>query len=207
MDAPSSVRHNAELMFDAAESFVALVSEVPHDAWDRPALGSWDVRALVGHTGRAVSTVLDYLHKTGEVVDCESAATYWAAAYRADSAINDAVAARGVVAGHELGDEPAEVVETMLERLRAAVAATQGDPVITTLFGGIRLSDYLDTRTVEIVIHTSDLATAVGIEPHLPPPAVERVLQIVSEAALANRRGLAAIRQLSGRDGSSFRLV
>ncbi|MFT3971516.1 MAG: maleylpyruvate isomerase N-terminal domain-containing protein [Micropruina sp.] len=53
----------AKTMLDAAEAFVALVSEIPHDAWERPALGVWDVRSLVGHTARAVTTAHDYLSR------------------------------------------------------------------------------------------------------------------------------------------------
>ena len=198
---------NAELMFDTAESFVALVSEIPHDAWERPGLGVWDVRALVGHTGRAVSTALDYLQRPTVALELESAAEYLAAGFRVDRAIHDAVAARGIAAGHDLGDEPAEVVETTIGRLRAAVATTEGDPVIYTLLGGMRLSDYLETRMVELVVHTSDLALAVGIEPNLPRAAVQRVLHLIADAAVLNDRGLAAIRQLSARDGSAFELL
>ncbi len=196
-----------ETMLDAAEAFVALVSEIPHDAWDLPALGVWDVRSLVGHTARAVTTVLDYLNDPAASAELRSAAEYLAAGFRADRSIHDAVAARGVEAGHELGDEPGEVIETMIERLRVALAATSDDVVIRTRFGAIRLGDYLQTRTVELVVHTSDLALAVGREPHLPSAAVASTLHVISDAAVLNGRGLAAVRQLSARDGSSFVLV
>ncbi|MFT3971517.1 MAG: hypothetical protein QM695_14890 [Micropruina sp.] len=140
-------------------------------------------------------------------IELRSAAEYLAAGYLVDRSIHDAVAERGVAAGHDLGDEPAEVVETMIGRLRAAIAATDGDPVIYTLLGGMRFSDYLETRTVELVVHTSDLALAVGREPRLPPAAVARVLHIICDAAVLNGRGLDAVRQLSARDGSAFELL
>ena len=197
----------AETMLQAAEAFVALVSDIPQDSWDLPALGVWNVRALVGHTARAVTTVLDYLGDVRDVVDLESAAHYLAAGYRTDRSIHEAVAQRGVEAGKELGDEPGEVIEMMIERLRVAVAGTDGDLVIGTRFGAIRLGDYLETRTVELVVHTSDLALAVGREPHLPEAAVQRTLHVISDAAVLNGRGLAAVRQLSARDGSAFVLV
>ena len=72
--------NNADIMLDAAEAFVALVSELHRDDWDRPGLGVWDVRSLVGHTGRAVITVLDYLPKRAETADLASAAHYLAIA-------------------------------------------------------------------------------------------------------------------------------
>lgn len=197
----------AKTMLDAAEAFVALVSEIPQDAWDRPALGVWDVRSLVGHTARAIITAHDYLNRPAATLELRSAAEYLAAGYLVDRSIHEAVAERGVTAGHDLGDEPAEVVETMIGRLRAAIAATKGDPVIYTLLGGMRFSNYLETRTVELVVHTSDLALAVGREPRLPPTAVGRVLHIICDAAMLNGRGLAAVRQLSARDGSAFELL
>ena len=198
---------NADTMLDAAEAFVALVSEVPQDAWEHPGLGVWDVRSLVGHTARAVSTALDYLGKPAGPVELRSAAEYLAAGYLIDSSIHEAVAERGIAAGHDLGDEPAEVVETMIGRLRAAITSTEGDPVIMTLLGAMRFSDYLETRTVELVVHTSDIAAAVGRTPRLPAAAVARTLQIICEAALLNGRGVAAVRQLSARDGSAFKLL
>ena len=41
---------------DAAGWFVRTAALVS-DRWDQPALGEWDVRALVGHTSRALVMV------------------------------------------------------------------------------------------------------------------------------------------------------
>ena len=48
---------NRQLYLAGAAAVLDLVRRIPDDAWDNPALGSWDVRALVGHTGRALSTI------------------------------------------------------------------------------------------------------------------------------------------------------
>ena len=45
---------------DAAKWFVQMVSGVT-GGWDRPGLGEWDLRALVGHTSRSLLTVESYL--------------------------------------------------------------------------------------------------------------------------------------------------
>jgi hypothetical protein len=195
------------LFFDTAEAFVALVSEIPHDAWDRLGLGVWDVRSLVGHTARAITTVTDYLPHRPDAVELGSAAEYLAAGFRSDPAAHAAVAARGVAAGHELGDEPAEVIETMIERVRASLATIEDDPIIEVRLGAMRLNDYLETRIVELVVHISDIAAATGLTAHLPSAALERTLQVITAAALLNDRGIAAVRQLSGRDGSTFDLM
>src|SRR5690625_3657174 len=49
------------LYLDCAHAFVGIVARVGAEEWTRPALATWDVRALVGHTGRALTTVVDYL--------------------------------------------------------------------------------------------------------------------------------------------------
>ena len=65
----------------------------------------------------------------------------------------------------------------------------------------------LQTRTVELVVHTSDISLAVGRESHLPEDAVRTTLLTICAAAMLTGRGLGAVRQLSARDGSGFVLV
>jgi hypothetical protein len=56
----------------AALWFVTTAAEVG-DRWEKPGLGEWDVRSLVGHTSRSFVTVEAYLAKPPEQVDIESA--------------------------------------------------------------------------------------------------------------------------------------
>jgi hypothetical protein len=58
---------------DAAGWFVRTATLVG-DRWDRPGLGEWDVRALVGHTSRSLITVELYLGRPADAVDIASAA-------------------------------------------------------------------------------------------------------------------------------------
>ena len=88
---------------EAAQAFVDLVGQV-RGAWDRPGLGRWDLRALVGHTARALVTVSTYLDRPAETVGPESASAYLVGAGQSDA---EAVFARGVAAGEDLGDDPA----------------------------------------------------------------------------------------------------
>ena len=60
---------------DAAGWFVRTAALVG-DRWDRPGLGAWDVRALVGHTSRALLTVETYLARPAAAVDVASAPDY-----------------------------------------------------------------------------------------------------------------------------------
>src|SRR5690606_23409339 len=70
----------------AADHVVALTAAVPADRWDAPALGSWTVRSLVGHTGRALSTVVEYLARPAVEHTVLSTADYYTrAAERVDA--------------------------------------------------------------------------------------------------------------------------
>lgn len=190
-----------------AEAFAALVETIPDDAWQRPGLGVWDVRALVGHTLRAVTTVIDYLPNRVQRADLDSAADYVAAGFRLAGSLDDQVAERGVQAGRELGDDPAQAVGNKLDELNTALGELTGDPIIGTRLGAMRVSVYLDTRIIELVIHGSDIAAALGLTFEPPRAAIATTLRVATDAALINDRGLAAIRQLSGRDGSPFTLM
>src|SRR3954447_12580980 len=92
---------------DAAQWFVRMAALVG-DRWNRPGLGEWDVRALVGHTSRSLLTVESYLAQPAATVDIASAADYYAAI--SAMAAGPGVAARGVAAGAALGDDPATAV-------------------------------------------------------------------------------------------------
>src|SRR2546429_5795700 len=63
---------------DAAEWFVRTAALVG-DRWDRPGLGEWDVRALVGHTSRSLVTVETYLARPAAAAEMASAADYFRA--------------------------------------------------------------------------------------------------------------------------------
>ena len=43
------------------------------------------------------------------------------------------------------------------------VDARDGTELMTTIAGGMRLSNYLPTRTFELAVHTADLTTALGV--------------------------------------------
>jgi hypothetical protein len=178
---------------DAAEWFVRTTGSV-EGRWGLPSLGEWDVRSLVGHTSRALLTVETYLARPAQVVDVASAAAYFGATSAVAS--SSAVAARGREAGDALGGEPAAAVAAIAARVLTQVSACDGTELITSIAGGIRLGDYLPTRTFELVVHTADLATALGLALDPPPTAGAQALELVAELAvvqgLAGRLLLAA---------------
>ena len=73
------------------------------------------------------------------------------------------MAERGREAGAALGADPAAAVAGIAARVLPVVGACDGTEVITTIAGGMRLADYLPTRTFELVVHTADLAAALDL--------------------------------------------
>ena len=171
---------------EAADYFVATVTRVPADGWDRPGLGEWSVRALVGHTSRALLTVETYLAAGAERVDIPGPVEYFLVAL-ATIADHGAIAERGRQAGAALGDDPAGAVHALAERVVARVQRAADTDLVGTPAGGMTLIAYLPTRVFELAIHTLDLAAALGVAGSLPDAAAAVTLDLV--AALARRRG------------------
>jgi uncharacterized protein (TIGR03083 family) len=181
---------------DAAQWFVRTAARVG-DRWDRPGLGEWDVRDLVGHTSRSLLTVETYLARPATAVEVDSAVDY----YRATSAVaaGPGVAARGREAGVALGADPAAAVAEIAARVLPLVEARDGTELLTTIAGGMRLVDYLPTRTFELVVHTSDLATALDVPLDVPPSAAGHALQLVADLAVATGRAGPLLLAATGR--------
>ncbi|SCG45897.1 TIGR03083 family protein [Micromonospora echinaurantiaca] len=168
---------------DAVGWFVRTAAAVG-DRWDRPGLGEWDVRALVGHTSRSLLTVEEYLTRPAAAVRVGSAADY----YRATRAVaaGPGVAERGRAAGAALGADPATAVAEIAVRVLALVETQDGDALVTTIAGGMRLADYLPTRTFELAVHTADLATALGVPVDVPATAAAQALRVVADLAVGD---------------------
>ena len=168
---------------DAAEWFVATTALVGH-RWSDPGLGEWDIRSLVGHTSRSLLTVEVYLARPATAVEVRSAVDYYLAT-RALAA-GPAVAERGREAGAALGDDPAAAVAEIAGRVVPLVASKDGTELPTTIVGGMRLADYLPTRTFELAVHTADLSAALGLAPAVPATAAAQALRIVADVAVAD---------------------
>ena len=169
------------------------------DRWNLPGLGEWDVRSLVGHTSRSLLTVEMYLARPAAVVEVPSAADYFLATKAV--AADPAVAARGRDAGTALGAEPAAAVAEIAARVLPLVDAQDGTELVTTIAGGMRLEDYLPTRTFELAVHTADLATALGVPPDVPATAAAQALQVVAQLAVAEGRAGPLLLAATGRPG------
>lgn len=182
----------------AGAAFVELIDRIPSDQLSEPALGSWTLRDLVGHTTRAMRTLVAYLDRPAEQIDCADAIEYYDANRDPDKAPQ--VAARGVEAGRELGDDVPRAVRRAFDEAATALHRVRNtDPVIETAGGGMRLHAYLPTRTFELVVHSSDIAEAAGVAYEPPAEALAEATEIVRRLALGQGHGLALVRRLTGR--------
>lgn len=196
-----------ETFAEAARTFVDLVRRLPHDRWDAPGLGEWNLRSLVGHTSRSLVTVEAYLGQPVDTEEVPTPAAYYVAIADLDNA---AVTERGRQAGQALGENPAEFVDALAKRVLAQVE-TAGNPLIHTAAGGMRLENYLSTRTFELVVHSLDIAAAV---PDVEPPEfsdqlLSEVARVAVTAAVLRGSGVELMLALTGRGtlGPGFSMV
>jgi Mycothiol maleylpyruvate isomerase N-terminal domain len=185
---------------DAAGWFVRTAACVG-DRWDGPGLGEWDVRGLVGHTSRALLTVEAYLARPASAVKVASAAGYFRTARAAGPAADAVVAARGREAGTALGSDPAAAVAQIAARVLALIDTHDGTELMTTIAGGMRLGDYLPTRTFELAVHTADLATVLGLPPDVPATAAAQALSIAADLAVTGGLAGPLLLAATGRPG------
>lgn len=194
----------------AARSFAGLVHEIPGDRWDGPGLGEWDLRSLVGHASRSLITVSTYLQQPAETEDIGSPQEYYVRVNPTALGMDPAgVLERGRQAGRDLGDDPAATIDALVSRVLDELDGV-GDPLITVIGGaGIRLHNYLPTRTFELAVHGLDIARAVGISLALPADVLDEATGLAARIAVAEGHGETVLLALTGRDElpSSFSIV
>src|SRR6476620_7713981 len=202
----TSWERSSTAFFDASAWFRSTVPLVG-DRWADLGLGEWDIRALVGHTTRSYLTIEEYLGKPAAAVEVPDAVAY----YQAIRKFYDSpgVADRGREAGRALGPDPVAAVRVMAERVGALVRTKDGSELLTSLGGGMRLVDYLPTRTFELVVHTADLCRALGVAVDVPRPPADPCLRIVTDLALADGSAGELLLMATGRQslGTSFSVL
>jgi hypothetical protein len=183
----------------AARAFTEVLARVGDDRWALPGLGAWTVRDLAGRTSRALLTVQSYLDPatTTEQPSLPDAEAYFAAGAHTDPA---AIADRGRQAGLALGHDPAATVADIAERVLALVDGAADAALVRTPINTVTLIGYLPTRTFELVVHTLDLAAAVGVRvPGRLDGPTASCLGLVARLAVARGHGPDVLLALTGR--------
>jgi hypothetical protein len=195
----------AATYLEAAGSFAELVGSLP-TTLPGPGLGEWDLRALVGHTSRSLVTVSEYLRRPAASLDQETAADYVGGL--AGVANDDpGVTRRGVEAGELLGQDPAGAVRLLLDAVTADLVRADPEQLVTTFAGGMRLRDYLPSRTFELVVHGLDIAAAVPAPWTPPAAALSEAVHLAAEVALRRGEGTLLLRLITGREPGGFSIV
>lgn len=183
----------------ASDLFVDAVERIPGDAWERPGLGTWDVRGLVGHTARALITVIDYLGlDEPSSISIETAGDYYGTLYLVYTN-PEAIHHRGVEVGRSLGDRPAATIRSLRDRAIALVDAQPEGRLVSIGGMGIPLSEYLQTRVFELVVHTMDIGRALGQPVDVPPALVESTATLAAAIAARTGKGEQLLLALTGR--------
>ncbi len=196
---PSETRTS---FMEAAEYLIDTASLIAADQWEAPGLGHWSIRELVGHAGRALLNVSAYLATPAESADLAGPVAYFMAAFGSGSdsaATSQAILERGREAGLALGAEPLGALHAWRNDALAALANAEIDTIVTTPFGSIALSDYLATRTFELVIHTLDLHRALGTSPIAPQGPLLVAALIATSLAVKRGFGAETCLSLTGR--------
>jgi uncharacterized protein (TIGR03083 family) len=184
----------------AAGFFVDVTARVRPEQWDQPGLGVWTVRDLVGHTTRALSTVEGYLGKPSGKARIATAADYFdASRSRGPQDDPGEIAQRGRAAGAALGADPLQTVRGIADRILEMVASTDPEAVVGTRAGDMTLEAYLPTRVFELIVHTLDLATAIGVQVDPPREPLTMVYEVVAELAARSGQGGETLLALTGR--------
>ncbi|NMO52793.1 hypothetical protein HH310_16530 [Actinoplanes sp. TBRC 11911] len=162
----------------SAVSFVDLVSRVPDDRWAEPGL-----RELAGQTvSSALGQVPVVLAEPAAEIVVDAPEAYFAGGVPAVTAMQD-VRLAGELAG----------------RATQALAAAGDDDVVTTPAGGMRVRDWIPTRTLELVVHGMDVARAAGLEVAFAAEAIEEVALVAARAAVRGGDAAVLLRALTGR--------
>lgn len=193
--------HEQEDFRVAATAFIELVGRIDPATYASPALGVWNVRDLIGHTSRAITTVADYLSVPAPFSEnLPNAETYY---LRVFGGFTDhkAVAERGIAAGKKLGDDAVATISASLERSLVLLAGQSENRLVAVGDLAIPLSEYLRTRVFELVVHGFDLAAATGQAFEVQSGPVARSAALAAGVAAERGQGEAVLFALTGRGG------
>ncbi|WP_276945060.1 maleylpyruvate isomerase N-terminal domain-containing protein, partial [Ferrimicrobium acidiphilum] len=187
--------------------FVELVGQIQDPQWHLPGLGVWDVRALVGHSARALVTLETYLNNPlseGSLI--ESPAAYFRLMLGDGSdpkqrqIQDEAIAERGREAGRDLGANPIEMISSLASRVLVLVEGVKDDRLLTIPAGVISFANYLPTRTFELSVHSLDIAQALQLElPVVLTDAIAASLELAAQIGALRSDAPELLRLLTGR--------
>jgi hypothetical protein len=182
---------------EAVAYYVKVVSEVTPDQWDLPARGAQTVLQVAAQGSRPLTTTRDFLAAGGDVEEIHNTVGYFVRSKPVDAETAAGIQRRGAEALERLqGGDPATIVADLAEQVLGPVHGAADDAIVGTQFGGMRLIAYLPTRTLELMTCALEVAYAIGSETVPPDGPIESVAHLLSEIAIASRKGPLLVRVL-----------
>ncbi|MFF9866673.1 sterol carrier family protein [Streptomyces sp. NPDC013953] len=151
-------------------------------------LGEWTVRELAAHITMALRSVIrgvaapEPASRDLELLDWPLATRKYAGDVDHDTREIAEAAAEDLPALAALYEETGR-------ELAAALESASDDRLITTRFGGVRLGDFLVTRTVELIVHTDDLHHATGLTVPYDRQALAACTRLLADALAVKAPG------------------
>jgi mycothiol maleylpyruvate isomerase-like protein len=182
----------------SAVLFVDLVSRLPEDRWESPALGEWNLRDLVGHTvSSGLRQVPAVLATPATEIAVDTPEGYFALSRSVPPEVYAAAVAASSADARAVGLtlDPGELAG----RATQALAAAGDDDIVTTPGGGMRVRDWIPTRTLELVVHGMDIARAAEVEVAFPAEAIGEATLLSARLAVKVGDGAVLLNALTGR--------
>ncbi|MCA1706892.1 MAG: maleylpyruvate isomerase N-terminal domain-containing protein [Actinobacteria bacterium] len=168
------------------------------------ALKDFTVKGLAGHLVRSGARVGVYLDQPlATDASPVAAPMYYASILRdMDDADNLRVRSDGEAAASEGWEALVATHSRTRDELAEALRREPPDRIVRVFAGLVMLlDDYLETRIVELLVHTDDLAVSVGLMPPAPPVAsADIAIRHLVEVARLDRGDRALLMALSRRE-------
>ncbi len=91
------------------------------------------------------------------------------------------------------------VIRETADRVIKLLRDTPEDLTVSYEGKGIRFGDYIQTRVLELVVHTLDVAKAIGVSDEPPREALSQTLHLLADLAADSGHGGALALAATGR--------
>ncbi|MFI1092154.1 sterol carrier family protein [Streptomyces sp. NPDC020917] len=170
------------------EHVLTAVRELTPEQWAADSgLPGWDVRTLVVHIVRQVTSVRELLAQ--EPLPPGTAVTGLDTWARSTAGIADLLDADTKESAAATADPAAALAAEAALLALQEQDALRADLVVPHVFTAMRALDFTVTRLVELVVHSDDLTRATGVEVELDRQAVAAVVRVLADALAAAAPG------------------
>ena len=189
----------------ALDAFADLVqSDAVRAQWTEPScLPEYTVGGLAGHTFNTAAVIERSLDAAEPEEPAQPAGSYYAPVPFPDAApdLHAGVMARAEKRSERGPDALISDLTALSEQLRVRLADEPAERKVNPMGWSVLVLDhYLETRVLELVIHTDDLAQSVGVAVELPADALAITVSHLLGIARERHGDLAVIRAFARRE-------